>query len=75
MADNGQLTWDDLQRIIDSGSKDKKFIERGRETIVMRETGHTIEEMTQEDLDTIIKNGCRDQELIDRVERKLRSKK
>ena len=69
----GEMTWDDLQRIIDSGSKSKDFIERARAAIVRRETGKAIDNMTAEDLRTIIRNGCRDQELIDRINRNLRS--
>ena len=70
-----EMTWADLQRIIDSGSEDKDFIERARAAIVKRETGKTIEDMTEDDLHVIIRNGCKDQELIERIKKNLRSKK
>lgn len=70
MAD-GKMTWDDLQRIIESGTEDKAFIERARKSIVRRETGKSINEMTRKDLNLIIRNGCKDQELIARIESNL----
>ena len=70
-----EMTWDDPDRIIKSGCKDKDFIERARMAILKRVVDKPIEEMTSKDLERIIQSGCKDEELLQRIRSSIRARK
>ena len=71
-----EMTWDDLDRIIKSGCKDKGFIERARKALLKKVVGDKPnEQMTSEDLDSIIDSGCKDEELIQKIENSIQARK
>ncbi len=69
------MTWDDLDRIIRSGTKDKAFIERARRAILRRVLGvdKPIEDMTKRDLERIIQSGCKDEELLQSIRKSIQA--
>lgn len=71
-----EMTWDDLDRIMRSGSKDIGFIERARMAILRRiGVNKSIEKMTERDLELIERSGCKDEQFLRQIRDSIKAQK